>query len=233
MKKKSNFCQAMYARSSHSLAKLRMAHGPAGLGVYMCVLEALFDEPDAMLPCDYDVIAFRFNIDIETVRSVIEDFGLFEIDHDAARFYSDILRAERLPRKKKEKQLDVETSKSVESAETTEQPLQAEIVVMPPAYQDPTMNPLPPLTYDQKVALEIERFSSLTPKVRIDLLRQDPEWLKYCALDYRLDQETLLSFLDEYEALCTKNNELHYNIFDLKYRFSLWLGPKTRCDEDY
>lgn len=234
MKNKSIFCQAMFAKSSHSLTKLRMAHGPAGLGVYMCVLEALFDEPEAMLPCDYDAIAFRFNLSAETVRSVVEDFGLFEIDRDSEQFYSELLRAERLPRKKKEKNPVSEVTQSAEPAVSPEQqPGQSEIVVLPPVYQDPTMKPLPPLTYNQKIALETERFSQLTAKVRIDLLRQDPEWLKYCALDYRIDNDTLLDFLDEYEEICTKNKVLHYTIFDLKYKFSLWLGPKTRSEQDY
>lgn len=101
--KKSTFCEAMYAKSSHLLTKLRMQKGCTGLGIYMCLLEALFDESTAMLPKEYDVIAFRFGLSEDDVRDVVENYGLFEFTDgdDGAMFYCELLRAERMPKPKK------------------------------------------------------------------------------------------------------------------------------------
>ena len=99
--KKSTFCEAMFAKSTHSLTKLRMQRGCIGLGIYMCLLEALFDESTGMLPKEYDVIAFRFGLAEDEVRDVVENFGLFEFTDDGM-FYCERLRAERKPKPKKE-----------------------------------------------------------------------------------------------------------------------------------
>ncbi|MBE6304515.1 MAG: DUF4373 domain-containing protein [Bacteroidales bacterium] len=101
--KKSTFCETMYAKSSHLLTKLRMQKGCTGLGIYMCLLEALFDESTAMLPKEYDVIAFRFGLSEDDVRDVVENYGLFEFTdgNDSAMFYCELLRAERMPKPKK------------------------------------------------------------------------------------------------------------------------------------
>ena len=231
MKTKSIFCQAMFAKSSYALTKLRMTHGPAGLGIYMCVLEALFDEPSSILPRDYATLAFRFNISEELVKSVIEDFNLFALSDDGASFYCELLLQQRTPRPKSapqpKQQLPSEPQQTSEQSEQSEQ-----AILIPQVYKDPTLNPLPPLTYDQKVALEIQRFSTMPIPDQVDLLRQDPEWLKYCAMDYRITEDELRAYLDRYETSCIDRNEMHYNIFDLKYRFSVWLNGIRRYEAE-
>lgn len=97
--KKSTFCEAMFAKSTHSLTKLRMHKGCTGLGIYMCVLEALFDESTGMLPKEYDILAYRFGLTEDEVRDVVENYGLFEFTDDGM-FYCELLRAQRMPKPK-------------------------------------------------------------------------------------------------------------------------------------
>lgn len=119
--KKSSFQQVIFAKSTHSLTKLRMSKGPAGLGVYMCVLEALFDESSAMLPKEYDVIAYRFGIDEEDVRSVVEDFELFDFTDDGM-FYCELLLARRnRPKRRRAADVQAEVQPEVDAAPCNEQ----------------------------------------------------------------------------------------------------------------
>ena len=56
-----------------------MKHGMVGVGIYWCLAEMLYEE-SGILPTEYDRIAFELRTDSETVKSVIEDFDLFQIN---------------------------------------------------------------------------------------------------------------------------------------------------------
>lgn len=66
-------------RNFTPVMRLRMTHGAAGYGVYFMIRERLCLEPDGESPRDYDLLAFDFRVDPELIRSVVEDFGLFEL----------------------------------------------------------------------------------------------------------------------------------------------------------
>ena len=74
------------ARSDEKILAVRMRHHAEGYGVYFMIIEMLAEQPEHTLSRDYDMIAFELRADSNTVRSVIEDFGLFQVDND--RFYS-------------------------------------------------------------------------------------------------------------------------------------------------
>ena len=74
------------ARSDPKLLQLQMKMGGEGLGIYWCIVEMLW-ENDGYLPIDYDIIAFTLRwATVEKVKSVVEDFGLFQSDD--TRFWS-------------------------------------------------------------------------------------------------------------------------------------------------
>ena len=57
----------------------------AGIGVYWCIVEMLYEE-GGYLPLEYDRITFELRTKEDLVKSVINDFELFEFDTD--RFWS-------------------------------------------------------------------------------------------------------------------------------------------------
>lgn len=75
------------ARSDEKLLAVRMRHKVEGYGIYFMLVEMLAEQPDHTLRRDYDMIAFELRADSEKVRSVVEDFGLFEFSADG-RFFS-------------------------------------------------------------------------------------------------------------------------------------------------
>ena len=72
-------------------AKLRARMGWAGYGIYLAILQRLRSEKECMLELDYESLAFSFWTDEETLRTIIEDFGLFTINREKGCFFSPLL----------------------------------------------------------------------------------------------------------------------------------------------
>jgi hypothetical protein len=87
-----------HARTDHKIVKVMMRHGVAGVGVFWCLVEMLYEE-GGELPIEYERISFELRTSPELVESIINDFGLFEINCEI--FYSKSV-IERL-RKRQEK----------------------------------------------------------------------------------------------------------------------------------
>lgn len=76
------------ARNSDRLLAVRIKHGAEGYGIYFMIMERLREESDYTSSTNYDVMAYDFRVDSEKIRSIVEDFGLFEFNEDGSRFYS-------------------------------------------------------------------------------------------------------------------------------------------------
>lgn len=97
------------ARNSDKLIPLRIKKGTEGYGVYFMILERLREEPDYTSIKDYNTLAFDFRVGSDLVKSVVEEFGLFQFTEDGKRFYSEGFTA-RMQKK------DEKSSKARESA---------------------------------------------------------------------------------------------------------------------
>jgi hypothetical protein len=67
------------ARSDRKMVNLIMKHGMAGVGVYWCIVEMLYEE-GGYLPLEYERITFELRSEYDIVKSVIHDFSLFNFD---------------------------------------------------------------------------------------------------------------------------------------------------------
>jgi hypothetical protein len=76
------------ARNDDKVISLRMKFGMEGYGVYFAILERMRDIEDYIHVKDYNIIAFDLRVSNTLIKSVVEDFGLFEFTDDGKRFYS-------------------------------------------------------------------------------------------------------------------------------------------------
>ena len=97
------------ARNDDKIIALRMRLKAEGYGIYFMILERLRDSSDYMSIKDYNMLAFDFRVSADTVKSVVEDFGLFSFTEDGKRFYSESFL-------KRMKQKDEKSEKARESA---------------------------------------------------------------------------------------------------------------------
>ena len=84
----SYFSHDSNARNSKKLIRLRQQHGAAGYGVYFMILERLREEGGYTSDRDYDMIAYDLRESTDLIRSVVEDFDLFELSSDGKQFRS-------------------------------------------------------------------------------------------------------------------------------------------------
>lgn len=74
------------ARNDAKLIKLRRVLGIEGYGIYFMILEVLRDQTDFSLPIDgVEDLAFEWHTSKEKIYSVINDYGLFDIDGESFR----------------------------------------------------------------------------------------------------------------------------------------------------
>lgn len=76
------------ARNDEKILAIRMKHGMEGYGIYFAIIEKLLESTDYTLLKDYNMVAFELRASAEKVKSVIEDFGLFEFTECGKLFYS-------------------------------------------------------------------------------------------------------------------------------------------------
>lgn len=77
------------ARNDNKIIKLRQSKdGMAKYGCYWMLIEKLRDSKDYTLERDYNALAWEFRCDNAIVKSVVEEFGLFDFTKDSKCFYS-------------------------------------------------------------------------------------------------------------------------------------------------
>lgn len=85
------------ARNDPKLQELLVEHGVAGIGIFWCVIEQLYEQGGKLPHKACRSIAFALHVDSKLVESVVKDFDLFK--HDARHFWSNSVIA-RLDRRK-------------------------------------------------------------------------------------------------------------------------------------
>ena len=102
MKKTNYFSHDSNARNDSKIIPLRMKLGIEGYGIYFMIIERLREESNYTCLKDYDGLAFDFRTTKEKIKSVIEDFDLFEFTNDGY-FYSKSLKQRMLIKDEKSK----------------------------------------------------------------------------------------------------------------------------------
>lgn len=76
------------ARNDEKIIGVRMDFGCEGYGIYFMLLERLSESDDYTCAIDYKRISFDFHCAEDKVKSIVENYGLFEFSEDGKRFYS-------------------------------------------------------------------------------------------------------------------------------------------------
>lgn len=82
MKKTYYFQHDYNARNDPKLQALIVEMGVAGIGIYWCLVEMLYEQDGEMPISSIKSIAYNLHVKQKTVERVIKDFGLFDYDDD-------------------------------------------------------------------------------------------------------------------------------------------------------
>lgn len=92
MKETFFFSHDYNARTDPKIKDLLAEHGILGYGIFWALIEDLYSNSNVLRP-NYKTIAYDLRCDIDVVKSVINDFALFEVNDE---FFSSKSVAERL-----------------------------------------------------------------------------------------------------------------------------------------
>lgn len=79
MKNTNYFSHDHNSRGDEKILKMRVKYGWEGFGLFWAIVEKLHESTNGSLEKDYTLMAYDLKAEESTVRSVVEDFGLFKI----------------------------------------------------------------------------------------------------------------------------------------------------------
>lgn len=86
MKESYFFSHDYNARQDPKMQEVLMDYGVAGIGIYWCIIEQLYEQGGRLLLSNIKAIAFSLHANIDDVRSIVGNYGLFE--NDGVEFWS-------------------------------------------------------------------------------------------------------------------------------------------------
>lgn len=95
------FSHDLNARNDPKIQKLLRVHGLAGIGLYWCIIEMLYEQDARIMLASCEDIAFTMHTELDLVNSIINEFGLF--DNDGDFFWSNSVN-KRIDKMEKEKE---------------------------------------------------------------------------------------------------------------------------------
>ena len=75
------FKHDFYTSNNKKIVRLDYKYPVVGYGVYFKIIEMLYQN-DGLLEYDLDFLSHALNYDVEVIQSVLNDFGLFNIEED-------------------------------------------------------------------------------------------------------------------------------------------------------
>lgn len=86
MKEAYFFSHDYNARQDPKMQEVLMDYGVAGIGIYWCIVEQLYEQGGRMALASIKAIAFALHVAQDDVRSIVMNYGLF--DNDGTEFWS-------------------------------------------------------------------------------------------------------------------------------------------------
>lgn len=86
MKEAYFFSHDYNARQDPKMQEVLMDYGVAGIGIYWCIVEQLYEQGGRMALSSIKAIAFALHVAQDDVRSIVMNYGLF--DNDGKEFWS-------------------------------------------------------------------------------------------------------------------------------------------------
>ena len=207
------------SRNEDNMIRLRLAHGVAGYGVYHMLLERLRMSDGYKCDLDYEILSWDLACDTDLIRSVIYDFGLFEIVDDGQRFCSIELNAymQLMEEKKRERQERARAAAQARWGYTVP--------------ETPTMDVVQPELPLEKEETEREETERLDKE--IETIKGDEAWLEAMAKESGKTREEILSFLPAFRTMCTLRGlkRGHKDMSDTFTHFRSWIYKSGRAKD--
>ncbi len=144
------------SRKDSRIVDLLIAFGPLGYGIYALLVDYLKERKAFRSIDDVKRIAYELHTDAETVRSVIEDFGLFTVDDEGIITHKGIER--KAPAAKEPAKSEIS-----ENSESSELPELTVAAASEPEVSSPVPVPVTSSSQKRRERRKRLRFHSVLP----------------------------------------------------------------------
>ena len=212
------------ARNEDNMIRLRMAHGVAGYGVYHMLLERLRLSEGYKCDLDYEILSFDLDCSEDLIRSVIYDFGLFEIVDDGQRFcsvelnaYMQIMEEKKEERKKRAQEAAAARWEKEGSASQKEGKQELNVV--------PLESP------DSEEAATVDETKRLDKEM--EAIKGDGTWLVEMANESGKSKDDILSYIPDFRQSCLLKGLKggHKDMADTLTHFRSWIYKSGRAKD--
>lgn len=226
-----------YARQDPKMQHLLATHGVAGVGLFWCIIEQLFEQGGTLPMSSVNIIAWQLHCDIKFVESVINDFNLFVSDGESFWSESAKTRLEEMKSKsetnrknakkkyeKKQSQSDGTTTaeQSQSDGTTTELPLKNDKNRIDKNRTDKNRT-----DDNKKEDSDTSDDVSYNATPSVDALREKSSWIENVAMNYGLTTQGVHEWLDRFNSeVINCKLKTHANQKDLASHFCDWLRIK-------
>jgi hypothetical protein len=201
------------ARNDSKILKLRVKHSWSGYGLFWAIIEMLRDEETHKMQTDYDSIAFALHSDSETIKSIIEDFGLFKIDKSL--FFSESLL----------NRMKIKQEKSNKAKKAAEKRWSKDANAM----QTHSNSNANPMQLKESKGNEIKGNNII--EVHNEIFRKlwnSDGWIEPLCMKWKCDKKDFLNHLNGFRIDCISKDEIKESEKDAKSHFVNWVNKGNK-----
>lgn len=210
------------SRNEDNMIRLRMTHGVAGYGVYYMLLERLRLSDGYRCELDYEILCFDLDCSEDLIRSVIYDFGLFEIVSDGQMFTSVELNEymQLMEQKKRERQ---ERARAAAAARWGNSIVPSETTQVEPKEDQ------------REKCVDNDIIENTTERLdkEMEVMEADETWLAEMSAECGKSTAEILSFIPDFRKRCLlsglKNG--HKDMKDTLTHFRSWIYKSGRAKD--
>ena len=194
------------SRNKDKLIRLRMEHGPAGYGVYYMLLERLRNEESFESELDYNILSFDLDCDKDLIRSVINEFGLFEVTDEGRRFHS-VELSEKMEIMLEAKRRKSEAAKNAAECRWGKKNSEAENTAENNVSCNETVNQSVSGIIEREDRKYITEAQCNRLATEIDEMKNDTEWKDAIKAEFNISDSEITTLFDTFALNCRGNGQ--------------------------
>lgn len=206
------------ARNDPKMQMLLAEYGVAGIGIYWCVIEQLYEQGGKLPISAYKSIAFVLHIDTNVLQNIIECTGLF--NNDGKEFWSDAVNA----RIGKQKDVSEQRKKAIATRWKSKEEYKCNTNVIQNDTNKIKRNKIKEKENINNNIINYDNNARACVKENfIEEMLENQSWLELIAMRFKISIDDIKEKIREFE-LDTQCREIkHINDADAKRHFHDWL----------
>ena len=205
------------ARNDPKMQMLLAEHGVAGIGIYWCVIEQLYEQGGKLPVSSYKSIAFVLHIDTNVLQNIIECSGLF--NNDGNEFWSEAVNS----RIGKQKDVSEQRKKAIATRWKSKEEYKCNTNVIQNDTNKIKRNKIKEKEIDNNIIDDVGINARTREEEFLYDMMNNQSWLESMAMRFKLSIAEIIKKVQEFEIDLQCTATTHNNDAEAKKHFNNWL----------